>query len=204
MNRIPSLTARTAAACVCVLLLAACAPLRTRETPASAAAQDARENALSRYARWTITARIAVSNGQDGGSGELVWTQDGERYTFTVHAPVTGKTWKLSGDGAHATLEGVDPAPIEGGDAQRLLRERLGWEVPLKDLDAWVRGMRARGRADVQYDAQNLPAVIDQDGWKVEYRDWFGERNPPLPRKVFASRGGSRVRVAIANWQIDE
>ena len=203
MNQVLRRVAQGAAAVACVLLVA-CAPLRTRETPAAAAAQAAREAELARHARWTITARIAVSNGQDGGSGELVWSQDGEHYTFTVHAPVTGKTWKLSGDSAHATLEGVDPAPDVGPDAQRLLRERLGWDVPLKDLDAWVRGMRAPARAEVQYDAQNLPAVIEQDGWKVEYRDWFGERNPPLPRKVFATRGAARVRVAIENWAFDE
>jgi len=191
-------------AVVSCVLLAACAPLRTRETPAAAAAQAARESELAQHARWTITARIAVSNGQDGGSGELIWTQDGERYSFTVHAPVTGKTWKLSGDATRATLEGVDAAAAVGTDPERLLHDRLGWDVPLKDLDAWVRGMRAQGRADVQYDAQNLPAVIEQAGWKVEYRDWFGERRPPLPRKVFASRGKARVRVAIESWNLDE
>lgn len=186
-------------------LLAACAPVRVRETPAAAAAQAAREGELAPRTRWTIAARIAVSNGQDGGSGELVWKQDGENYTFTVHAPVTGRTWKLSGDARSATLEGVDAAPDVGPDPQRLLHDRLGWDVPLADLGAWVRGLRAPATpASVHYDERNLPAVIEQSGWKVEYRDWFVERTPALPRKVFASRGGARVRVVIENWNFDE
>jgi outer membrane lipoprotein LolB len=190
---------------VSLLLLVACAPVRVRENPAALAAQSAREAALARHVRWTIAAHIAVSNGNDGGSGELQWRQDGANYAFTVRAPVTGKTWKLSGDATHAVLEGVDAQADMDSDPERLLRERLGWDVPLTDLVAWVRGSRASGlAAHVQYDEQSRPAVIEQGGWKIEYRDWFTDRDPALPRKVFASRGAAHVRVAISQWSFDD
>jgi outer membrane lipoprotein LolB len=188
-----------------LLTLAACAPMRVRETPATLAAQQSREAKLAPLAHWTLHAHIGVSNGRDGGSGDLTWEQNGEAFRFTVRAPVTGKTWTLSGDAGHAVLEGVDPQPDIDTDAQRLLHDRLGWDVPLADLRAWVRGLRASGSpASVQYDAQNLPAVIEQDGWHVEYRDWFADRDPPLPSKVFASRADARVRMAIESWNFDE
>jgi len=63
--------------------------------------------------------------------------------------------------------------------------------------------MRASGSAHLEYDAQNLPALIEQSGWKVEYREWLSDRDPPLPRKLFASRGNARVRVAIESWSFD-
>ena len=196
--------ARIALACA-LLALAACAPLRVHETPQALAGQQAREAQLAAQTHWSLVAHIGVSNGQDGGSGELTWTQDGDSYRFSVRAPVTGKTWTLSGDAAHAALAGVDPQPDVGTDPQRLLHDRLGWDVPLADLDAWIRGLRApQSRAQVQYDDRNLPAVIEQDGWKVEYRDWFTDRNPPLPRKVFASKGQARVRVAIEQWSSND
>ena len=184
-----------------VVVLAACAPVRTHETPAALAAQTQREAQLQADQRWSIAAHIAVSDGPDGGSGELQWKQDGAQFDFIVRAPVTGKTWRLAGDAGNATLEGVEPQALSGADAERLLRERVGWDVPLAALRSWVRGMRAPGvRADVQYDEKNLPAVIAQSGWKIEYRDWFADRDPPLPRKVFASRGNARVRLAIESW----
>ncbi len=46
--------------------------------------------------------------------------------------------------------------------------------------------------------------MIEQDGWRVEYRDWFADRDPPLPSKVFASRGDARVRMAIESWNVDD
>jgi len=188
-----------------LLALAACAPVRVRETPAALAAQDAREAKLAPLAHWALSAHIGVSNGRDGGSGDLTWEQNGDAFHFTVRAPVTGKTWTLIGDAGLAVLEGVDPQPDEDTDAQRLLHDRLGWDVPLADLRAWVRGLRASASsASVQYDERNLPAVIEQDGWRVEYRDWFADRDPAMPRKVFASRADARVRMVIENWKFDD
>jgi outer membrane lipoprotein LolB len=175
--------------------------MRTRETAATQSAQAKREALLAPRTHWALSAHIAVSNGKDGGSGELEWRQDGDRFEFVVHAPVTGKTWKLSGDARRAVLEGLETQPLEGSDAERLLRDRLGWHVPLGELTAWIRGMRASGEsAMIDYDEQARPALLAQAGWKVEYRDWFSDSDPPLPRKVFASQGQYRVRVAIQHW----
>ncbi len=186
--------------------LAACAPMRVKThapTAADEAAQQAREAASARHAHWSLAAHIGVSNGHDSGSGELDWRQDGDTYTFTVRAPVTGKTWKLSGDAAHARLEGVESTPIESDDAEVLLRERVGWDVPLAALRAWVRGLRAPVvPARVSFDESGLPATIEQSGWNVEYRDWYTDRNPPLPRRVFATRGATRVKMAIESFDI--
>ncbi len=196
---------RFAFAIAFAVVLAACAPVRVKESAETNSAQMTREAELSSITTWTLTAHIGVSDGKDGGSGELVWKQNGDTYEFTVHAPVTGKTWKLSGDATHATLEGADPQPATDTSPERLLKQRLGWDVPLAQLADWVRGLRAKGSAPKTiYGAQNLPAVIEQDGWKVEYREWYTDRAPPLPKKVFATRGNSRVRVSIEDWSINE
>lgn len=199
---------RLAFAGLLILVLAACAPMRVKmhaSTPAAEAAQDAREAVLAPRTHWTLDAHIAVSTDRDSSSGELDWRQAGDAYVFTVRAPITGKTLKLTGDAQHARLEGVDAQASEDSDVQHLLRERVGWDVPLASLRAWVRGMRAPGTpARIQYNEQNLPALIEQDGWKIEYRDWFAERKPALPRIVFASHATTRVKMAIETWSFDE
>ncbi|HEX7110829.1 MAG TPA: lipoprotein insertase outer membrane protein LolB [Mizugakiibacter sp.] len=191
-------------AALVVLALAACAPVAVRRGSDAEllAAQAARERALAPLERWSLTARIAVSNGKDGGSGTLEWTQDGAEYTFVVRAPVTGKSFRLQGGPSGAVLEGLDAQPLRDADAERLLARELGWHVPLADLAAWVRGLRAQGPAQLAFGADGLPSTLEQDGWKVEYRDWYTDRQPPLPQKVFAERAPYRVRVAIERWQL--
>jgi outer membrane lipoprotein LolB len=198
---------RFAVVVVLLLMLAACATQRSRPhgaaTPEALAGQDAREAALSSLTHWTIDARIAVS-GENGGSGDLTWRQDGSAYTFSVRAP-NGKTLRLTGDRGRAMLEGVDPQPDIGIDPERLLKERLGTEVPFAALDAWVLGLRAPGSsAQVQFDQRGLPALIEQDGWTVEYLDWFTDRTPALPKNVRATRLKDKVKLIIQTWTFDD
>lgn len=185
-------------------LLAGCVAAPTRPVVATSVMLDAqagRERALAAQTRWSLEGRLGVSDGHDSGSGSLQWEQDGETFRFTVHAPVTGKTWVLSGDAHGARLQGLRDDVIEGGDAATLLRREVGWQVPFAQLVDWARAVRAPGEAQVQFDAQGLPAQIEQDGWIVKYADYDMAQTPPLPRRVFASRGEQRVRLAIRDWR---
>ncbi len=189
-----------------LLILAACAPTPTRKqstaTPAALAAQSARESALAARTHWTIDARIAIS-GENGGSGDLTWRQNADAYTFSVRA-ANGKTLRLSGDSQQAKLEGVDAQPDIGSDPEKLLHDRLGAEVPFAALHAWVLGLRAPGSsAQVQFDERGLPALIEQDGWTVEYLDWFTDRTPALPKNIRATRAKDKVKLIIQAWTFD-
>jgi outer membrane lipoprotein LolB len=178
-------------------------PIRQRAPDASLlAAQVAREQALAAQADWTLRGRLGVSDGRDGGSGSLEWRQRGEAFRFQLHAPVTGKTWVLAGAPGHVVLEGLRAAPVEGPDAAALLQRELGWRVPVAELGAWVRGARAAGEARIRFNADGLPAEIEQAGWTVSFPAWDASQKPPLPTKVFARRGDYRVRLAIHEWTL--
>ena len=186
------------------LLVAACAGQRARPVAADAAtlaAQERREAELAARADWTLRGRLAVSDGRDSGSGSLEWTTHGDAYRFSLHAPVTGKTWVLSGDDRHARLEGLRDEPVDAADAAELLWRELGWKVPIAQLRAWARGMRASRAARIAFDGDGLPAAIDEDGWTIRYPEFDRTQSPPLPLKVFADKGAYRVRLAVRSWQ---
>jgi len=191
---------RAGALLACALVLAACAAPRVKPDAAMLARQSERERALASQPSWQLAGRLGVSDAKDAGSGSLQWTQDGDAFRFSVHAPVTGKTWVLAGDAHHAVLEGLRAQPIEGSDAAALLDRELGWHVPVTQLADWVRAARAKGDARIEFRDDGLPAMIQQDGWTIEYPDYDEAHQPPLPRKVFASRGDYRVRLSVSEW----
>jgi outer membrane lipoprotein LolB len=128
--------------------------------------------------------------------------QDGADFRLTVHAPVTGKTWVLARSNGQVSLAGLRARPIEGRDAAALLERELGWQVPVAQLGYWIRGMRAPGPAQLVFREDGLPARINQNGWQVEYRDYDGSVDPPLPRRIFAKNGTRDVRVSIRRWEL--
>lgn len=188
------------------LLLAACVPreaVRMQGDAALLGAQLAREKALAGADRWVLQGRLGVSNGRDGGSGSFSWTQNGENYEFVLRGPaISGMNFRLSGNPDGALLEGLDTGPVRGPDAEALMHKALGWEVPLHDLRAWVLGLRAdSGPAELSFGENRLPSLLQQDGWAVDYREWDGTRQPPLPTKVFASKPPYKVKLSIESWQ---
>ena len=197
--------------------LAGCATVRppgpgataVATTDAMEAAQREREAALGlasgecAAAAWQMTGRVALSNGRDGGSGRIDWTQAGGIATVNLSAPVTRQSWTLRNRVGAVTLEGVANGPLQGVDAQVLLREATGWEIPVDALGCWLRGARAaatQGAARIAYEAAGLPVRIEQAGWTIDYVEWGSDGGVPVPTYLNAERDGNRVRLRIDRW----
>ncbi len=188
------------------MLLAACAtaPQVLIKSDASLLrAQAAREQQLTGLDHWTLQGRLGVSNGKDGGSGSFRWTQNGDQYEFVLRGPaISGANFRLSGGPDGALLEGMKEGPLRGPDAETLMQKALGWEVPLRDLRAWVLGLRAdSGPARLDFGEDRLPSFLRQDGWTVDYREWDASHKPPLPKKVYAGKSPYKVKLSIESWQ---
>jgi outer membrane lipoprotein LolB len=158
---------------------------------------------LGELPRWSLAGRIAVSDGRDGGSGRLEWTQDGRHFDIAVRAPVAGGSWRLSGDGSLAQLDGVGPEPLRDVDAAALLARELGWHLPMAQVADWVRALPADA-ADARIDdgPDGLPATLREAGWTVEYRAWTEADGLPMPRRLVARRPPFEVRIAIERWSL--
>ena len=188
------------------LTLAACAPVPVRRGADAALlqAQAAREALLAATPDWSLTGRIAVSDGHDGGSGRIEWSQHGSDFDIRLSAPVTRQSWRLVRNGSQVRLEGLDGGTREGEDAQALLQQAVGWVVPVDALAAWARGARSGPAATLEFGADGLPALLGEQGWAVEYRSWTPGTTPALPKKVFASQGASHVRLQVDRWNAND
>lgn len=215
MNLIPL---KAAFAAVLAVSLSACVSLDTRKAPAAPAvvatvsaeaqqAEAARVDALRAQPAWSFQGRVAVNKGSNGGSGRIDWQQQARQYVVSLSAPVTRQSWTLSGDSQNRSgrLDGVEGGPRQGEDAQQVLLEATGWDIPVNQLPDWVRGLVAEGSTaaeQIDRDAEGRPRRVRQMGWDIHFLDWYpaeGDR-PVLPRRIEAVNGDAKVRLLVDGW----
>lgn len=199
---------RAAPLLFCFAMLVGCASAPTRPSPPAASA-EVLDSQRGQVLEWSLAGRIAVSNGNEGGSGRIDWQQDSGRYVISLSAPVTRQSWRLSGDATSARLDGIKGGPREGVDAESLLREATGWKIPVGALGNWIRGIGAAGHeygpVNVSYGPENLPVRLEQAGWSVEYTDWVPVPNgPALPARLVATQGQAKVRLVMDAWTLSD
>lgn len=184
------------------LLLAACSRPALRAPDAAAMERQLlREGQLEALRDWGFDGRIAVSGRGDGGSGRIEWRRQGERLDVSVSAPVSRQSWRLRSGPEGARLEGLEGGVREGEDAESLLRDAVGWDLPLAAVEAWIRGARSQGSLRIGFGAEGLPERLEEAGWQIEYRAW-GQGAPPLPQRVFARSGERSLRLVVDRWHV--
>lgn len=204
-----------------VLALAGCASVPTAglsgaELVSAQAAQQARAAAVGLEhgdcgtPSWVMTGRVALSNGKQGGSGQIEWTQGQGQLRLMLTTPVTRQGWLLEANASSATLQNLsDGATRQNIDASRLLQDATGWDVPLSALGCWMRGIEANpaqyGVAQLRYGADALPQQLVQNGWVIRYERWQQDpfSHQWMPSRMEAVRGNDRVRLIVDRWGLE-
>lgn len=195
-----------AACALATLALTGCvsAPLRAPAVPVDPAQAQAQDQRRGEVVDWSLGGRIAVSNGKQGGSGRIDWQQSRDRYAVALSAPVTRQSWRLSGDAAGGRLEGIEGGPRESADVEAMLLETTGWNIPVRALADWVRGVQAPaaefGAARVVYGEGNRPTRLEQAGWTIDYTQWQADAANPMPTRLVATQGQAKVRLIVDEW----
>jgi len=191
-----------------LLLLTGCI---TRPKPPSsqppAITETDRQIWLNAHPNWSFTGRVALRQQGKGGSGRIEWQQQRSHYRIRLSAPVTRQSWQLTGDLAagYARIEGIEGGPLDGEDAQALLQETTGWDIPVHSLTDWVRGIH---HAVGTFDEQGRPQQFRYGEWNVTYRLWHPSTDPlpSLPKRIEVEHmaGGPdapRIRLVIDRWE---
>jgi outer membrane lipoprotein LolB len=155
-NRIAGLAA--------VIFLAACSsvPLTKTDQAGLAGLYQARHDNLLSLEQWAFEGRLAVNDGQDGGSGHFNWQRHGEASSMDFHGALGRGAWRLEADRNGAVLELADGEIDRAPSVGQLVERRLGWKIPVDALSWWVKGCTAPGNWD-QRDSYTV---------KLAIRDW--------------------------------
>jgi len=192
---------RSAAAAL-LLLLAGCATKPM--TPEVSADWLRHKTLLQELREWRVSGRIAIQHEREGWSASLQWRQNGDEYVLRLSAPLGRGTVELSGSDAGVSMRTADNRLLHADSPETLMQDNLGWQVPLRGLSFWVRGLPVPGSdpEGMSFDADGRIRDLRQDGWHVSYERYLSEGSYELPGKMTLENRQLRVRLVISDWNV--
>jgi outer membrane lipoprotein LolB len=183
-----------------LLSLAACATQKSALLP-PLDSWETRQQVLGNVRDWSFSGRIAVSDGVDGFNGNLRWRQNRQHFEARVSGPFGAGSVQIKGNAQRVTVTEKDGTVTELRDAERDLRDRYGWSIPVTSLRYWALGIPDPSRpADTEFGDDGQLRRMQQGGWAVDigqYREGGGQA---MPRRITAVNADARVRLVIDRW----
>lgn len=164
---------------------------------------QARSGQLGEIDSWGLAGKISLDDGDQGGSGKLQWDVEPGLSEIDFHGALGRGAWHLRVGPGLARLQLADGTVQTAPAVSELIRDQIGWPVPLDALQWWVRGLAAPGPVENRLlDAQGLLVSLRQFGWNVEYDRYGLFAGVQMPVRLDAKRDNYRVKLAISRWRM--
>jgi outer membrane lipoprotein LolB len=180
------------------LLLSACAPTRVRPAPPAEAAATARTQV-------DYQGRFAVKYNDQNGTernayGNFTWHQEGDTVNVEFKNPLGQTLAIIETAPASATLELPNRPPQTATKVDDLMRDALGFELPVSGLRYWLEPAPAPdSKASTETDPQTgRLKELKQNGWTVDYFEYTADNgvkrmnltheDPPLAIRIVLDR----------------
>lgn len=195
---------RTVFLLLLALVLQACAWVEREPVEQNFAAWSQRLARIEPMNQWAFRGRASISHEDEGWQIDLAWRQQQDRFELHMAGPLGQGAAELTGDGERVLLSTSDGHQFEAATARELIRQKLGWDVPVADLGYWVRGVPAPGAAHVLNQLDSLGRIVkmEQDGWTVEFQRYDRVGDVELPAKFTAHNTAWRFKLVIDSWTL--
>ena len=148
---------------------------------------------------FNLTGRLSVRYEDKNFSGGLRWQHrdDGDELAFT--SPLGQTIAQLSSGAGGARLLTSENKLYRAPSVEQLVRETLGWELPLTGLSHWVLGRTMPGATvnAPERDADDRLTGFVQDAWRVHIAAYAPRERGSFPSRMQLSYGDLEIRLVI-------
>lgn len=187
-----------------VLILQACA-ISHQPVPIDARL-DQREQQLVAIEHWAFSGKLGVKAPSDSGSLYITWRQDKQDFVIDLQGPLGQGSAKMVSVNNEVSLE-HDGEHYRSQSAELLIFERFGWQLPVDQLQYWVRALPAPSdevERQLERDEQGLLLAQHQSDWQIEYSQYHWVGDQALPGKIRAESLslGVKLTLVISQWEL--
>jgi outer membrane lipoprotein LolB len=155
-----------------------------------------------------LRGKVSVADGAQRFSARIIWQYAPSGFAMELWGPLGQGRVRLEGDSEALAIVDAEGRIVRQGTPDAVMREQLGWTLPLAALANWARGVPTPDlpvEAE-QFDAAGRLVSFTQLGWTIACAGHQSVASAAglrwLPAKVTARRSGYKVRMVVSQWRL--
>lgn len=186
---------------ILALLLTGCSLTPNKPSLSNSVSWEVYQQQSLALENYLLTGKVGIRTAEDSNSATITWAQNKQDFDIRLKGPLGQGAATISGDQYYATLEIPNEQPLQAATPEELLDLRLGWSLPVREAQYWIKGIPAPGST---YDAtfeDNKLASLQQQGWDITFDRYLEQANQTLPGKIVFTRGELTITIIVRSWQ---
>jgi outer membrane lipoprotein LolB len=176
-----------------------CALFREEKAPPLAEARQS----LYALKVWRMEGRIGVQTAEDAWQANLYWEHEPDQDRLRVSGPLSQGMISIVLQKDLIYVNEGHGTPRLSHDPEAMLKQRLGFAVPLSSLRYWVLGLPDPKQAHTPVPGDGgSSGGFRQSGWTVRM-DRYGEaEGRSVPQKLRVQGNGVKLKIIADSWEI--
>jgi outer membrane lipoprotein LolB len=184
------------------LLLAACAGAPRMDAPVNENWQR-RYQILQNIQQWEFTGRIAVRDDIEAQNSRIRWRQQGDNFVINLWGALNIGATEIIGSPEQVRLQQEGQDPLITDTPEQLIRDQLGYELPVSNLEYWIKGIPAPdGEPELVFNEFNQLISLQQSGWQIEYLGYTNYQLETLPTRIRMQKPPLQLDFVRLSWTL--
>lgn len=169
------------------LVLVSCTGVRM-DAPVNTEWEERRQ-VLAGLSHWEFTGSVNVRDARDAHSSRIRWHQDGDTYRINLWGTFNAGATQIDGRPGEVSITQQGQAPVVTHSPEELLYQELGYELPVSELNHWVKGIPAPGLpSKLEFGENHQLLRFEQAGWQINYLGFTNFGTETLPTRIRVQR----------------
>ncbi|GAC13535.1 lipoprotein insertase outer membrane protein LolB [Aliiglaciecola lipolytica] len=168
---------------------------------------DYHQQQLTALTHWKIKGRLAFQSEEEKVSAYMNWHQQNKDFDLQLNTFIGTSILKMHGEESFAWLE-VDDQTFIDNNANELILQVTGWNIPVERLALWVKGQHTEAD-NVVFDDFGLVSTLEAKcrkcaPWTLSYSNYKKVEELWLPHSiqlVNTQNAMNQIKIKISSWQ---
>ena len=166
------------------------------------------QSMLAEKNNWLIKGKIGFKSPEKKQSANMRWQQKPAEYQLNLTSIIGTSILKMTGDTQHVSLE-VDDKTYQDTDPSRLIWRITGWQIPIKDLQYWIKGQHKPNDwvtiSEQGWVTQLTPVCDYCENLVIDYANYQLVDQLWLPHKITLNNqsNNSQLLIKVNTWTLN-